>query len=88
MLGALAWTARGANGVVYYNRITTLNTPATIRRVGGDGTGDQALAVNLPSPIYPTISRNGRFLLMTSTDPGRPFKISNNVYFGDLLTVA
>jgi hypothetical protein len=44
--------------------------------------------VNLPSPIYPTISRSGRFLLMTSTDPGRPFKISNNVYIGDLLTGA
>jgi hypothetical protein len=74
--------------LVYYNRFTSLNTPATIRRVGGDGTGDEAFAVNLPSPIYPTISRNGRFLLMTSTDPGRPFKISNNVYIADLLTGA
>jgi hypothetical protein len=88
MLGALAWAARGANGIVYYNRFTSLNTPATIRRVGGDGTGDQAFAVNLPAPIYPTISRNGRFLLMTSTDPGRPFKISNNVYIEDLMTGA
>lgn len=88
MLGALAWAAHGANGIVYYNRFTSLNTPATIRRVGGDGTGDQAFAVNLPAPIYPTISRNGRFLLMTSTDPGRPFKISNNVYIEDLLTGA
>jgi len=88
MLGALAWDAHGENGIVYYNRFTSLNTPATIRRVGGDGTGDQAFAVNLPAPIYPTISRNGRFLLMTSTDPGRPFKISNNVYIEDLLTGA
>lgn len=88
LLGALVWSARGANGVVYYNSITALNTPSTIRRVGGDGTGDQALAVNLPSPIYPTISRNGRFLLMTSSDPGRRFKLSNNVYFEDLLTGA
>ena len=88
MLGALAWSAHGANGVVYYNQFTSLNTPGTVRRVGGDGTGDQAVAVNLPSPFYPTISRNGRFLLMTSTDPGRPFKISNNVYIGDLFTGA
>lgn len=86
MLGALAWTAHGANGLVYYNQITSLVTPATVRRVGGDGTGDQAVAVNLPSPYYPTISRNGRFLLLTSTEPGRPFKISNNVYIDDLLT--
>jgi hypothetical protein len=89
VVAALAWPAAdGANGVIYYNRIATLNTPATVRRIGGDGNGDQALAVNLPSPIYPTISRSGRFLLMTSTEPGRPFKISNNVFLTDLATGA
>jgi len=85
---ALIGPTFGANGLIYYNRITSLNAPATLRRVGGDGTGDQALPVNLPSPIYPTISRDGRFLLVTSPDPGRPFKISNNVFIADLFTGA
>jgi hypothetical protein len=78
----------GANGVLYYNQITSPTTPALVRRINGDGTGDQLVPVNLPAPIYPTISRNGRFLLLTSTDPGRPFKISNNVYIADLFTGA
>ncbi len=88
LLVTLSWPARGAGGIIYYNRITSVNSPATVRRVGGDGTGDQALALNLPSPVYPTISRDGRHFLVTSPDPGRPFKISNNVFIGDLFTGA
>lgn len=86
---ALAGTgAHGANGVVYYNSFLTPSSAATVRRVGGDGTGDQPVAVNLPEPSYPTVSRNGRLLMVTSPDPGRPFKMSKNVYIRDLLTGA
>ncbi|GEM_PF-2054899 len=72
--------------VIYYNSIPTLSSPAQLRRVNANGTGDQAIPVNLPSALYPTASRSGRFLLVTSPDPGRPFKISNNVFLLDLLT--
>jgi len=72
--------------VIYYNSIPTLASPAQLRRVNANGTGDQALPINLPSALYPTADRSGRFLLVTSPDPGRPFKISNNVFLLDLLT--
>jgi hypothetical protein len=72
--------------VIYYNSIPTLSSPAQLRRVNANGSGDQPIPVNLPSALYPTASRSGRFLLVTSPDPGRPFKISNNVFLLDLLT--
>src|SRR5258708_26074967 len=77
-----------ANGVLYYNQIPFPTAPVLLRRINGDGTGDQPVFVNLPSTLYPTISRDGRRMLVTSPDPGRPFKISQNVYVMDLLTGA
>ncbi len=79
-------STQGANGVLFYNSFQSPNAPPTLRRINGDGTGDQAIAVNLPSVLYPTLSRDGRRLLVTSPDPGRPFKISQNVYAIDLVT--
>lgn len=75
-----------ANGTIFYNRIPTATSPALLRRIDGDGTADQALAVNLPSALNPTASRDGRRLLVTSSDPGRPFKMSPNVYVIDFAT--
>ena len=88
LLGTLAWTLLAADGVIYYNSIPTLTAPAALRRVNADGSGDQAVAVNLPAGLYPTASRDGRRLLLTSQDPGRPFKISNNVFTHDIATAA
>ncbi|MFO1500879.1 MAG: hypothetical protein U1G07_21240 [Verrucomicrobiota bacterium] len=77
-----------ANGVVYYNQVAALNAPALLGRINGDGTGNQQVTLGLPSPLYPTLSRDGRRLMVTSPDPGRPFKISQNVYVIDLVTGA
>ncbi len=88
LLSLPAWTAGAAQGVIYYNRVPTANAPATLRRVNADGSGDQAVAVNLPAVLHPTTSRDGRRLLLTSKDPGRPFKISNNVFSLDLATAS
>jgi hypothetical protein len=71
---------------LYYNRVPGANLPATLRWVNGDGSGDQPLQVNLPSVLHPTASRDGRQLLLTSKDPGRPFKLSNNVFSLDSAT--
>lgn len=84
--GLLAGNVRAADGSIYYNRFETTGGQPTVRRIGGDGTGDQAFPLNLPSGLYPTISRNGRLLMVTSPDPTRPFKISQNVYVADLTT--
>lgn len=77
--------AYGAGGQIFYNQITG-NGATTLKRIDGDGTADQAISLNLPSSLYPAISRNGRVLMVTSPDPGRPFKISQNVYAIDLAT--
>ncbi len=88
LLGLPAGTAVAAEGVIYYNRVATLDAPATLRRANSDGSGDQAVAVNLPAVLRPAASRDGRQLLLTSKDPGRPFKISNNVFNFDLATAS
>ncbi|HAB15765.1 MAG TPA: hypothetical protein PLX89_09605 [Verrucomicrobiota bacterium] len=85
---ALAATSAlyGADGVIFYNRVRSATSPITLGRVNADGTGVQDVGINLPSAMNPTVSRNGRLLLVTSSDPGRPFKVSQNVYVIDLLT--
>ncbi len=85
---AASTVVQAANGVLYYNQIASPTAPVLLRRINGDGTADQPVLVNLPATLYPTISRDGRRLLVTSPDPGRPFKISQNVYVLDLLTGA
>ena len=77
---------RGADGVVFYNRIPSLTAPIALGRVNADGSGIQAVGLNLPSTMNPVVSRDGLRMLVTSPDPGRPFKISPNVYVVDLLT--
>ncbi|HTH49739.1 MAG TPA: hypothetical protein VMB21_19655 [Candidatus Limnocylindria bacterium] len=83
-LGSLP-LAHAAGGQLFYNRITAGGATA-LQRIDGDGTGDQTITLNLPSSLYPTVSRNGRVLMVTSPDPGRPFKLSQNVYAIDLAT--
>lgn len=85
-LAATPGTLPGANGTLYYNQVASPTSPILLRRVNGDGTGNQPVLVNLPSTMYPTISRDGRRMLVTSPDPGRPFKMSQNVYVLNLPT--
>lgn len=78
----------GANGTIFYNRITSATSPVLLRRIDGDGTADQGVPVALPSTLNPVVSRDGQRLLVTSGDPGRPFKMSANVYVIDFRTGA
>lgn len=87
-LGLPIGTVRASEGIIYYNSVPTPNAPATLRRVNADGSGDQPVAVNLPGVLHPAASRDGRQLLLTSKDPGRPFKISQNVFNLDLVTAS
>ena len=77
---------QGADGVLYYNSVPNQNAPAQLRRINGDGTADQLLSVALKEAAFPTASRDGQRLLITSTDPDRPFKLSQNVYSLDLVS--
>jgi len=75
-----------ATGTLFYNQVLTPEGLTTLRRVSGDGTGDQLVPVPLLSAAFPSVSRDGRRLLVTSPDDRRPFMISRNVYVLDLLT--
>ena len=76
-----------ADGTLFYNEVATPASPYVVRRVSADGMNAQVVPISLPSPGYPQVSRDGRRLLVTSSDPGRPFKISTNVYAVDLGTL-
>jgi hypothetical protein len=75
-----------ATGTLFYNQIPTPDGPTTLRRVNADGTGDQLVPVPLFSAALPSVSRDGRRLLVTSPDDQRPFMISRNVYVLDLIS--
>jgi len=81
-----AFVALGADGVIFFNRLPNAVSPITLSRVNADGSGLQNVPINLPAAMNPSVSRNGRVLLVTSPDPGRPFKQGLNVYAIDLLT--
>jgi hypothetical protein len=75
-VGEVAVMSAKAAGVLYYNQIPSLNSPALLRRVNSDGTGDQPVPINLPSALNPTISRNGRILLVTSPEGVGPASVT------------
>ncbi|MBL9135077.1 MAG: PD40 domain-containing protein [Verrucomicrobiales bacterium] len=75
-----------ATGSIFFNGAESSVAPITLRRVNADGTGLRIVPVALPEPAFPVVSRDGRRLLLTSGDPGRPFKLSRNIFSLDLTT--
>lgn len=73
-------SAEAASGIIYFNRIPTLDSPATLHRANADGSGEELIPTVLPEAYWPAVSRDGRRILVTSGDPARPFRISDNVY--------
>ena len=82
--GLVAWTLCATEGVIYFNSVPPFNAPAQLWRVNPDGSGIQSVSLAVPTPLYPTTSPDGRWMLVTSKDPGRPFKLSQNVFLHDL----
>jgi len=54
--------------------------------INPDGSGDHAVAVNLPELGYPSWSKDGRLLALTSVDPATPFGFSRDVFVVNLQT--
>lgn len=84
-IGVVSLPAWGSTSFLYFNRIPSATAPADVFRVAADGSGEVQIPRVLPSLLNPTVSRNGRALLVTSPDPARPFKISNDVFLIDLV---
>lgn len=86
LLGPVTGPVEAATGTIFFNGAESPVASITLRRVSADGTGLRSVPVALPEPAFPVVSRDGRRLLLTSGDPGRPFKISRNVFSLDLIS--
>jgi Tol biopolymer transport system component len=76
-----------ANAILYDQYTVANNQLAQqLAAINPDGTGDHTLAVNLPEKGYPTWSRDGRLLALTSVDPATPFTLSRDVFVLDMQT--
>ena len=82
LLSALALASAAATQTISYNGFNTASgTPvATLREMAANGSNDHAVAVNLPEPGFPAWSRDGKLLGLSSTEPGRPNKLSRDLY--------
>ncbi len=69
-----------SEGIIYFNRIQNLLSAVPLFRANADGSGEQFVPVPLPAAFNPAVSRDGEWVLISSGDPGRPFKLSNNVF--------
>jgi hypothetical protein len=54
--------------------------------INPDGTGEDEVPVNLPEWGFPTWSKDGRLLALTSLNPTTPFAFSRNVFVLDMQT--
>src|SRR6185312_8064233 len=77
-LSALPFREARAQGI-YYLRSTD-NNGFQLARVNADGSGDQVINTGLPVPTFPSWSRDGALLALTSVNPQRPSKISQDVF--------
>jgi hypothetical protein len=59
----------GADGTVYYNRVSSPSQIPTVRAIRANGTNDRPIPIGLPFAAHPVVSRDGNQLLVTSADP-------------------
>jgi hypothetical protein len=72
-------TALLAQSTVYY-LVPGANATFSLARVNADGTGDTLINTGLTTPTFPAWSKDGLELALTSVNPQRPSKISQDVF--------
>ncbi|MFO1500173.1 MAG: hypothetical protein U1G07_17585 [Verrucomicrobiota bacterium] len=71
---------------VYYSFLPPGQTAVQLWKINPDGTGDQRVPINLIEPGFPSWSKDGRVLALTSVNPQRPNKLSRDVFVFDTVT--
>lgn len=71
-------TSHAQTPPIYYLRPTT--NAFQLARIGADGAGDQLIQTGLPAPSFPAWSSDGSLLALTSPNPQRPSKISQDIF--------
>lgn len=87
LLGALAVNAQSLPArSILFNRYLQAGQKLDqqLAAVNPDGTGELQVGVDLPEVGFPTWSRDGRLLALSSVDPATPFGISRNVFVVDM----
>jgi hypothetical protein len=85
VLTLFAMDVFGAAGTIFYN--SSSGSPAmSVRATGADGSNPREIPLTVPSPAFPTVSRDGRSLLVTSGGPLASVMLSQNVFHIDLAT--
>jgi hypothetical protein len=74
----------GATGTIFYNHVVNAEAAPTVRVIRADGSNDFAVPIALPFAAHPTVSRDGKNLLVTTADPVVPQMRSYNVFSVDL----
>ncbi|MBX3734698.1 MAG: hypothetical protein KF791_19150, partial [Verrucomicrobiae bacterium] len=78
----------GATGTIFYNTTSSGPPARSVRAMGADGSNVREIPLIVPSPALPTVSRDGRALLVTSGGPLASVMLSQNVFHVDLSTGA
>lgn len=84
LLLACAHVRGATSGTIFYNHVVSTGAIPTVRVIRADGSNNLAVPIALPFALHPTVSRDGRHLLVTSSDPVLTQMISHNVYSVDL----
>jgi len=71
---------------IVYDGANAASGLSQLRVINSDGTGDRIIPLALPEPGFPSFSKDGRFMAVTSQTPGRPNQSSKNVFLLNLLT--
>ena len=71
---------------IFYTRATGADQANQLWQMDPDGSNERIVAVNLPGPSFPRWSPDGRFLSLSSPTPGRPNKLSWDVFTFDPIT--
>jgi len=64
---------------IYYLR-PTANNGLQLARIDENGAADQIVETGLPLPSFPSWTKDGSLLALTSSHPERPSKVSQDVY--------
>ncbi len=82
----MGWATIQLQAQIYYNRPTGPNQAFQLWQMDPSGANERIVALNLPEPVIPKWSPDGKLLALSSSTPGRPNKLSWDIFTLDPTT--